>query len=226
MFMNTRSRPARGSRLTGGAIRSRLLDAADDLLAARRPGAITSRDIARAGGLSDGVLYNHFADKGDLLLTAMVRRFEGLIGVFEADPPRPGAGSVADGVRDFVARSHALQIAALPMLANLAGDPPLLHRFMTAIHTPPLGGDRFRRPIIDWLAGERALGRIGPVDADAVADVLVGAVLMQGLIDVLGHRPDRVAAERLDGIGAVLLTAIAHCAGPAEPTPPPTTKET
>jgi AcrR family transcriptional regulator len=208
MIMNTRSRRP-GKRATAAdEIRTRLVDAAEELLAERRPGAITSRDIAGRAGASVGVLYNHYADKHDLLLRALVRRFESLLTGFAAGPPVPGEGTVAVSIAALVRRSHARQLAALPMLANLVGDPPLLHRFLMEIHRPPLGGDAFHRPIADYLAAEQQLGRIGPVDPEAVADVVVGAVLMQGLVDVLGHRSPADAERHLAGVTATILAAL------------------
>jgi AcrR family transcriptional regulator len=206
--MNTRSSATGKRAVAAEEIRTRLLDAAEELLAERQPGAITSRDIARRAGASDGVLYNHFADKHDLLLRALVRRFDTLMTGFAADPSVPGRGTVADGIAGLVGRSHELQLAALPMLANLVGDPALLHRFLMEIHRPPLGGDAFHRPIVDYLVGEQRLGRIGAFDAEAVADVVVGAVLLQRLVDVLGHRPPTETGRRLDGITATILAAI------------------
>lgn len=45
------------------ALREHLVDTAERLLAEKQVGAITTREIARAAGVSDGVLYNYFADK-------------------------------------------------------------------------------------------------------------------------------------------------------------------
>ena len=216
--MNTRSAhggtadaPARkGGRGTAAApqIRGRLLDAADALLAERQAGAITSRDIARAAGLSDGVLYNYFTDKHELLVTALMRRLDQHLQVYRSGLPTTGDGLVTDGVDDLVRRTHELQVAVLPMLANLVSDPPLFHRFMAGIHQPPLGGDLFLRPVADHLASEQRLGRLGSFDPDAAAELLVGALLMQGLVDVLGQRDEADRTHHLDGIVRTLLSGL------------------
>ncbi len=57
---------------SGAELRELLIDAADRLLADRQVSAITTRDIARAAGLSDGVLYNYFANKNDLVVVALL----------------------------------------------------------------------------------------------------------------------------------------------------------
>jgi AcrR family transcriptional regulator len=206
--MNARSRTTGRRAAAAEQLRNRLLDAAERLLGERRPGAITSRDIARAAGVSDGVLYNHFVDKHDLLLTALVRRFTRLVTAWTSQTEPAGSGSPADSVHRIVRHAHALQLAALPMLANLAGDPPLLERFLIEIHRPPLGGDAFRRPVAEHLAAEQALGRLGAFDPEAAADVLLGAVLLQGLIDVLAHRPAAESQRRLEAIATTLLSGI------------------
>ena len=212
VLMNARSRPMTHE------VRARLLDAAEALLADRRPAAITSRDIARAAALSDGVLYNHFADKHDLLLAALVRRFERLTGAHAADPVAAGTGSIADGIAEVVRRGHAIQVAVLPMLANLAGDPALLGRFLVEIHRPPLGGDVFARPVRSWLAAEQAAGRIRAGDLEGLTSLVVGAVLLQGLIDVLGHRPSSDRDAQLSAIAAALVPALLpHSGGPDAP---------
>jgi AcrR family transcriptional regulator len=205
--MNARSRP------TPEEVRSRLLDAAEGLLGEHRPATITSRDLARAAGLSDGVLYNHFADKHELLLAALVRRFDRLADAYAAEPVPAGGTSVADGLREVVRGAHAIQVALLPMLANLVGDPALFQRFLVEVHRAPVGGERFARPVRAWLAAEQDAGRIRPADLDGLVDVVVGTVLLQGLIDVLGHRSDHDREQRMAAIAAALVPALFPVAG-------------
>lgn len=205
--MNMRSRPER-ARPASDEVRARLLDAAETLLTERRPIAITSRDIARSAGLSDGVLYNHFADKHELLLAALVRRFDRITAAYNADAVQPGVADVVDGLRTVVRRAHAVQVALLPMLANLVGDPALLERFLVEIHRTPLGGEHFTGPVRRFLEGERDAGRVGVVDLEGATDLIVGAVLLQGLLDVLGHRAPEDRDRRLDSIASALLSGL------------------
>src|SRR6476659_10074179 len=190
VLMNDRSRRA-GPRPTSAEVGDRLLDAAEVLLGERRSSAITSRDLARMAGLSDGVLYNHFGDRQELLLAALVRRFDRLTGpAAVAAAPEP-VGSIEESVAEVVRRAYALHVAVLPLLVNLVGDPPLLERFLVEIHRPPLGGELFSAPVVAVLAAEQARGRLGAFDPAAAADLILGGVLLQALIYILGHRsPD------------------------------------
>jgi AcrR family transcriptional regulator len=216
--MNSRSQRA-GSRPTSTDVRNRLLDAAEALLGERRSSAITSRDIARMAGLSDGVLYNHFGDRQELLLSALVRRFERLTSPAAVQPPEDPAGSIDESVSEVVRRAHALHVAVLPMLVNLVGDPPLLERFLVEIHRPPLGGELFTAPIVEALTAEQARGRLGSFDPAAAADLILGGVLMQALIDVLGHRSAEEVGDRLDGMSRTILSGLRPTA-PTHPTRP------
>ncbi|HET7472915.1 MAG TPA: TetR/AcrR family transcriptional regulator [Candidatus Limnocylindrales bacterium] len=201
--MNTRSRPS------SQEVRDRLLDAAEELLADRQPAAITSRDVARAAGLSDGVLYNHFADKHDLLLAALVRRFDRLTAAYgELEPPDDGP--VQERLGEIVRRAHAVQREVLPMLANLVGDPPLLGRFLTEIHRAPLGGPRFHEPVRAFLAAEQEAGRLASFDLDGATDAIIGTALFAGLLGILGHHPARALDERLEAFSRTLLTGLQH----------------
>src|SRR5690349_17179224 len=76
------------------ALREHLIDTAEQLLTQRHVGAITTREIARSAAVSDGVLYNYFADKHELLLAALVRRYTQVLSRFEADLPQAGTGTV------------------------------------------------------------------------------------------------------------------------------------
>lgn len=55
--------------------RELILDTLTDLLGERRPDEITTRDLARAAGLSEGTVYRHFADRA-ALLSGLTERLE------------------------------------------------------------------------------------------------------------------------------------------------------
>jgi AcrR family transcriptional regulator len=197
------------SRLTSDEVRARLLAAAERLLADRRPAAITSRDVAQEAGLSVGVLYNHFADKHDLLLAAMVARFDRLTAAYAALPP-PEGPTVESRVGEVVDRAHAIQVEILPMLANLVGDPPLLERFLREIHRAPLGGPRFHDPVRSFLAAEQAQGDLGPFDLEGATDAIVATALFAAVLEIIGHQSSDAMVDRLARFTDTLLNGLKH----------------
>lgn len=210
--MNNRSRPG------GDDVRARLLDAAEALVTDHRPAAITSRDIARQAGLSVGVLYNHFADKHELLLAALVRRFDRATAAYGELPP-PSGRSIEERLATVIGRALAIQVDLLPLLRNLVGDPALLQRFLVGIHTAPLGGIRFHEPVGRFLAEEGAAGALSDdLDADLAADLIVALALHDGLREVLGRHSETPAEQdaRHRAIARLLLDGI----GPARSSPP------
>ena len=180
------------------ALREHLIDTAERLLAQRQVSTITTRDIARAAGVSDGVLYNYFADKYELLLAALLRRYQGLADRFAAGLPEPGTGTVAGNLHAFAEASLAFQGDLLPIGVGLMSEQLLLHRFMETIHADLHGPQQNQSRLSGYLEGERRLGRI-PADVDpvAAATLLTGACLnvaVAGLVLPDGARPDPAVA--------------------------------
>ena len=159
----------RGS-ANGQSLREHLITTAEQMISDRGTAGLTVRAIAREAGVADGVLYNHFADKEELLakaLHAYVRAVEGGLGVL----PEPGAGTVEANLRAHLAYGLALHKAILPAFAGLLAQPVVLTRFAE------LGdrGEDWRDQLLGYLRAERKLGRLA-VDAqvDAAAAMLVG----------------------------------------------------
>jgi AcrR family transcriptional regulator len=191
----------------GGDLREHLLEATERLLAERPAAALTTREIARAADVSDGVLYNYFADKDELVLAALVRRFARLVERFQADLPEPGTHTLEQNLRSFAEASLELHLDAVPLVASLLAEPALLRRFMVEIHREPLGGPQLVGPVSAYLEAERAAGRVGDVDADAAADLLVGAIVMRAFTTLLGARRSDLA-ERLPALVHALVRGL------------------
>jgi AcrR family transcriptional regulator len=171
---------------TSGALRERLLDAAERLLADRQVSAITTRDIARAAGLSVGVLYNYFGDKNDLVVAALLRRYEAQLAVFEADLPAPGEGDIEANLLRYAEALFTLASETLPSVAGLVSDPALMHRFVAEIHGPDYGMRRTLGQISDYLVAEQNLGRLGAFDVPAAVTAFAGSMIALGFQAMAG----------------------------------------
>lgn len=185
------------------ALRQHLIDATQRLLAAHGVTGLTTRTIAHEAQVADGVLYNHFAGKDDLVVAALVERFTELGRQFTAGCPRPGAQDLRTGLTLLVQQCRRFQTDAFPMLAGLLGRPDLLHELFTRLHgtdgrmPPVVWGD-----IVDYLEAEQRLGTVSPdVSPDTIASVMFGASQLDALREPLtwGAAPTATDAPTADG---------------------------
>jgi AcrR family transcriptional regulator len=170
-------------------------------------GALTTRQIARHAGVSDGVLYNHFADKSELIIASLLDRYVRLLETFETRAPRVGEGTVEANLRAFARALSTLEAEVLLLGAGLLADPALLARFWTEIHRSPFGPERLMEPLRAYLHGERAAGRVSSsLDVNAATTLVFGASAMVALTRRLSPQ---AAGSRLDAqLDAAITTLI------------------
>jgi AcrR family transcriptional regulator len=195
------------------SLREHLIATAERLIARRGTAGLTVREIAREARVADGVLYNHFADKEELLALAVhahVRAVEAALGA----PPGPaGSGTVEANLTAYIDRSLALHAAILPAFAGLVGQPGVMARLNT-LPNPTAGGRGLREDLAEHLRAEQRLGRLASdADVDAAATMLIGAChelilphLFSGSARVEVQVPPRFATDLvatvLNGIGS------------------------
>jgi AcrR family transcriptional regulator len=112
----------------GEDLRGHLIATAARLLAERGTAGLAVRDIAREARVADGVLYNYFEDKDDLLAHALLAHV-GAVMADQAPGPRPGEGTVAGNLRAFVEGGLATLAQVAPAFAGLMSQPGVLARF-------------------------------------------------------------------------------------------------
>src|SRR5919201_91204 len=115
------------------AVREHLVAVTERLLAEEGLEGLTTRRIAQAANVAQGLLYNHFADKDDLLLAALAARTAALVDEFERARPTPGRGTVEGNLGTLAAALLHLQRQLLPLLAGLTGRRQLLRRFLSEL---------------------------------------------------------------------------------------------
>ncbi|WP_091341394.1 TetR/AcrR family transcriptional regulator [Micromonospora rhizosphaerae] len=187
--------PRRAVALRGGeqSLREHLIAAAERLIARRGAGGLTVRDIAREAQVADGVLYNHFADKEELLAYALHAHVRSAEAALTEAPSEAGSGTVEANLRAYLSRALALHAAILPAFAGVVTQPKVLAR-LAGLPNPMAGGHGLRTELAGYVRGEQRLGRVaGDASAEAVAALVVG--VCHDL--VLGHLldPSRPAPE-------------------------------
>lgn len=198
--------PRRAAALGGGTanLREHLIDAAGRLIARQGLAGLTVRVIAKEAGVADGVLYNHFADKEELLAAALRAHTQAV----ERDLgplPAAGSGSVEENVRAWLAGGLALHKAILPAFAGLLAHPAVQARYAELADSKPDYRDRLR----DYLRAEQAAGRLrADADVDAATAILVGICHEQVLSGLFGSGLPHVGAPSVDAVVHTLLAGI------------------
>jgi AcrR family transcriptional regulator len=196
-------------RRSGAAdLREHLTAAAARLIARNGTTGLTVRAIAREAGVADGVLYNHFADKEELLADALLAHIRAVEQTLP-DPPAPGEGAIDANLRAQLTHQLALQVEILPAFVGLLAQPKVLARFTTL--PPSAKGMDLREALAAHLHAERDLGRLRPdADVDAAATMIVGACKELILPHLFGPttEPLEVPSGFVDAIVRTVLSGI------------------
>jgi AcrR family transcriptional regulator len=193
------------------ALREHLIATADRLVAEGRVSSLTTRQIARAAGVSDGVLYNYFSSKNDLLVTAVVRRYASLVTRFETQLPVAGTQPVEANLSQLIRALHDLLGQTLPIARGLLSEPDLLSRFIEEIHRQPLGAGRLVDPISRLVESEQEHGRIdSSVPGEAAMTLILGSALNLALAQAMGGVSDDEVTQVIPQLADLLM----HGLGP------------
>ena len=188
----------------GQNLRDYLIATAARLIDQRGSAGLAVRDIAREAQVADGVLYNYFEDKEDLLVHALLAHVGNVMDSAPQLLPPPGEGTVAENLRAFIDGGIATLLRVTPAFAGLIAQPKVLARFHAMVGGDPAfdpasadGGHTAREDgrglpdlLTAYLRGEQRLGRVRVgVDIDAAAALIVGAMHGQILPRVLFTPP-------------------------------------
>lgn len=176
-----------------------ILDAAALVMSDLGIARATTKEIARAAGYSEALLYKHFADKRAIYLAVLKERTPGPAAVAE-----PGTDEVVENLIEIAVGLMEFYVQSFPMSAWVFSDRDLLIAWrdgMTARGAGPRGPVR---TVERYLAGESALGRIpNATDVGAVAAILCGAMGV-GSLDL---SPVGLAARREDQSAPLMTMA-------------------
>jgi AcrR family transcriptional regulator len=120
----------------GQNLREYLIATAAGLIGRRGTADLSVRAIAREAQVADGVLYNYFEDKEDLLAHALLAHVADVMGTAPQLVPPAGSGTVAGNLAQFIDRGLEVLGRVTPAFAGLLSQPKVLTRFHAMV-----GGD-------------------------------------------------------------------------------------
>jgi AcrR family transcriptional regulator len=173
-----------------GVIREQILAAAEECIRSQGMARVTTKDIARKAGCSEGSIYNHFADKQDLFRAVITERLPALERPVGGLPGRAGTRSVRDHVAEALEAVRAFFAQLFPLAGSVFADPELLARCRTDMERDGTGPHRVLGAVAEYLRAEQALGRVAAsVAPDVAALLLVGAAYERAYTELLTGKP-------------------------------------
>ena len=171
--------------------RDRILDAAADVMTRLGLARATTKEIARAAGCSEALLYKHFRDKEEIFLGVLKDRLPSFTATLAALPDQAGTGSVRDRLVEVVDVGVRFYEAGLAIGSSMLGDPELVRRHREWMLSRGVGPQLANRMLADYLRAEQKAGRVAAgVDADAAAALLLGASYQRAfMVRLMGEQP-------------------------------------
>jgi AcrR family transcriptional regulator len=227
---------------SGQDLREYLIATAARLIGQRGSAGLAVRDIAREAQVADGVLYNYFDDKEDLLAHALLAHVGNVMGSSPRLLPPPGEGTVAENLRLFIDGGMASLASVAPAFAGLVSQPNVLSRFHAMVGGDGAfdsasrgtegeqeageeggpgdeGGPGLPDLLTAYLRAEQRLGRVdADADIDAASSLIVGAIHGQVLPRVLFNPPGSPVTTP-PGLAARLAKTVLDGIAPRHPGP-------
>jgi AcrR family transcriptional regulator len=166
--------------------REQLLKTAFLLFSERGYRATSIRDIAKASGVTEGLLYHYFTGKADLFSAVLTEYtpFKTLDPLFEAAGDRPVGEALRAIGYAFLSLVSERRAFALTMLTEAPGDPELgalLGTFLQSI----------RARLAAFLAYHQATRHLDPsIDVEAAAQAFLGSLFLHFLSTSVFSQPD------------------------------------
>jgi AcrR family transcriptional regulator len=161
------------------AARDTIVTAAATVMREKGIARTTTKEIARAAGYSEALLYKHFADKQEIFMAVLQERVGGLV-----DPAElVAAGDLHTNLIEMVGGLMDFYAVSFPMSASLFSDTTLLAAWREGMSEKGGGPGVPLRRLEGYLAAEQKAGRIArDVDTVAVAALLCGAAFQHGVL--------------------------------------------
>src|SRR5579859_2435294 len=110
-----------------GETRQKILEAAERLMKLKGLSRVTTKEIARETGLSEGALYRHFEHKEEVFFAVLKKHLPVFLEIFQTHVA--GTGSVSENLEAIALAAIQYYELLLPMSASFFADTELLAHY-------------------------------------------------------------------------------------------------
>lgn len=156
-----------------GETRQKILDATEHLVQINGLARVTTKEIARQTGLSEGALYRHFEHKEEVFFAILAKHLPSFLATLQAYTA--GTGTLSDNLEAIALAAMRYFRQLLPIAAALFADTDLLGKYRALLHQIEGRPDVFFELVAAYIKEEQQLGRIEKhVPALTLAILLLG----------------------------------------------------
>ena len=141
-----------------GETRKKILEVTEKLIRAKGMARVTTKEIARELGMSEGALYRHFAHKEEVFFELPARYLPAFLDTLKAHAP--GTGNVRQNLEAIALAAIHYYAHLIPMGASFLADTELLALYRKAFQQMNVGPHKFFEVVAAYLEEEQQLGRI------------------------------------------------------------------
>ena len=163
-----------------GETRQKILEATERLIKLKGLARVTTKEIAREIGLSEGALYRHFEHKEEVFFAIIAQHLPTFLGTFEAH--LPGTENIQSNLKVILMAAMDYFDKLIPMSASFLADTELLAQYRTKMSQlaaesgGALGPQKVEDLLATYLEEEKQLGRLpARIASREVAILLLGA---------------------------------------------------
>ena len=180
-----------GSRRSGKLNRrADILRAAEKLMHARGLSGVTTRQISREVGCSEGALYVHFNGRVELLLAMLEEGLPDMLGPLQALRESVGQGAPHKNLVQALAGIFKFHQRIVSETAGLFAEPGLLAAYRSSLQRQRRGPHLSMKVLEEYIRSEQRLKRIAShVDAKFAATLMMSSSFFRAFVESFFGKP-------------------------------------
>ena len=164
--------------------RSDILQAAERLMRSRGLSGVTTRQISREVGCSEGALYVHFTGRLDLLLAMLEENLPEMLRPLQVLKESVGSGSAQQNLVEALRGIFRFHQSVVPRTAGLFAEPELLAAYRNSLKRQGKGPHLSMKVLEEYIRSEQQLQRIASrVDPKFAASLMMSASFFRAFVE-------------------------------------------